>query len=94
MPFAARCSSDPGTLPRLRAAPATPERRLRVGERVQPVHHHAHRLEHVIELVVEYRARVVATRMALTEDEDVEQVAAVTELRPLPRPLASVQDGE
>lgn len=54
----------------------------------------AESLEEIIELVVQYRARVVATTMALTEDDDVEQVAAVTELRPLPRPLASVQDGE
>ncbi len=54
----------------------------------------AESLEEVTELVVEYRARVVATTMALAQDEDVAQVAAVTELHPASVRLSPVRDGE
>ncbi|MCV2392781.1 flagellar FlbD family protein [Actinotalea sp. M2MS4P-6] len=54
----------------------------------------AESLDEVTELVVEYRARVVATTMALTHEDDAREVAAVTELRPLPNRLTSVRDGE
>lgn len=53
----------------------------------------AESLDEVTELVVEYRARVVATTMALTQ-EDAEHVAAVTELHPVAMRLAPVRDGE
>ncbi len=54
----------------------------------------AESMEEVTELVVEYRARVVATTMALAHEEDAAEVAEVTELHPSYHPLSSVPDGE
>ncbi len=57
----------------------------------------AESMTEITELVVEYRARVVAATMSLAHQADqqtLEQVAAVTELRPAARPLASVPDGD
>ena len=54
----------------------------------------AESMEEVTNLVVEYRARVVAATMALAAEPDVDQVAAVTELRPSARSLTSVRDGD
>jgi flagellar protein FlbD len=56
----------------------------------------AESMEQITELVVEYRARVVAATLAAAreqdEDQDADRVAAVTELRPGGRPLVPVPD--
>lgn len=53
-------------------------------------------MEQVTDLVVEYRARVVAATLAAAHEQesaqDTERVAAVTELRPGARPLVPVPD--
>ncbi|MDO8106114.1 flagellar FlbD family protein [Isoptericola sp. b441] len=54
----------------------------------------AESMEEVTELVVAYRARVVAQTMVLAHESDAEQVAAVTELRPGSRGLSPVPDGD
>lgn len=61
----------------------------------------AESLEEISDLVVEYRARVVAATLAMAHEQPTEQdeaaaeaVAAVTELRPSARTLASVPEVE
>ncbi|HMO10177.1 MAG TPA: flagellar FlbD family protein [Actinotalea sp.] len=54
----------------------------------------AETLEEITELVVEYRARVVATTMALADENDPHAVAAVTDLRPTLTALSTVVDGD
>ncbi|WP_372594070.1 flagellar FlbD family protein [Actinotalea sp.] len=55
----------------------------------------AESLDEITELVVQYRARVVSATLALSSQpvEDVDAVAAVTDLRPA-RALASVPEGD
>jgi flagellar protein FlbD len=54
----------------------------------------AESMEEVTELVVEYRARVVATTMALSHEDDVNEVAEITELHPTFHSISSVPEGD